>query len=98
MSMVFDLVLGVFREPGLIANLRDKELPEDLSLVIRLAAGERAALQCALDATGEIAETLVDASVFFCSRSCSRPVPILIGCLERIAMPRRSACATTIAG
>jgi hypothetical protein len=65
MSRVFDLVLGIFREPGLVADLRDKELPENLSLVIRLAAGEGAALQCALDTTGETAETLVEASTFF---------------------------------
>lgn len=65
MSRVFDLVLGVFREPGLVSDLRDKKLPENLPLVIRLAAGEGAALQCALDTTGESAETLVDASVFF---------------------------------
>ena len=65
MSRVFDLVLGVFREPGLVTELREKELPENLSLVIRLAAGEGAALQCALDTTGETAETLVEACVFF---------------------------------
>lgn len=65
MSKVFDLVLGVFREPGLIAELRDKQLPDDLGLVIRLAAGEDAALQDAIATTEESAETLLDASVFF---------------------------------
>jgi hypothetical protein len=65
MSTVFDLVLGAFREPGLVAELRDKQLPDELAQVIRLAAGEDAALQGAVDATGEIAETLVEASVFF---------------------------------
>jgi hypothetical protein len=65
MSRVFDVVLGVFREPGLVADLHNRELPENLPLVIRLAAGEGAALQSALDTTGETAETLVEASVFF---------------------------------
>jgi hypothetical protein len=65
MSTVFDLVLGAFREPGLVAELRDKQLPDELAQVIRLAAGEDAALQGAVDTTGEVPETLVEASVFF---------------------------------
>ena len=65
MSRVFDIVMGVFREPGLIADLRDKQLPDDLQLVMRLAAGEGAASRGAMEATGETAEVLADASVFF---------------------------------
>ncbi len=65
MSTVFDLVLGAFREPLLVTELRDKQLPDDLAQVIRLAAGEDAALQGAVERTGEVPETLIEASVFF---------------------------------
>lgn len=65
MSKVFDLVLGMFREPGLIAEMRERALPHDVALVIRIAAGETAAIENAAALTGESAEMLLEASVFF---------------------------------
>lgn len=65
MSKVFDLVLALFREPGLIAELRDHALPDDVGLVIRIAAGEAAALVNAAESTGESSEVMVEASVFY---------------------------------
>jgi hypothetical protein len=60
-----DLVLAVFREPARIAEMRDRPLPDDVAGVIRLAAGENQALESAQDSTGESAETLLEASIFF---------------------------------
>ncbi|MBK9654715.1 MAG: J domain-containing protein [Rhodanobacteraceae bacterium] len=65
MSKVYDLVLAMFRDPGLIAELRDRALPDDVGLVIRIAAGEAAALDNAVESTGESSEVMVEASVFF---------------------------------
>jgi hypothetical protein len=60
-----DLVLAVFREPTRISELRDCALPEGIAQVIRLAAGESAALQSAQAVTGETEAVLVEACVFF---------------------------------
>lgn len=65
MSKVFDLVMGIFREPGLITELRERALPEDVSLVIHIAAGEAATIDHAVATTGEPLDGLVEASVFF---------------------------------
>ncbi len=60
-----DLVLAVFREPARIVEMRDRPLPDDIARVIRLAAGENQALERAQEGTGESAETLIEASIFF---------------------------------
>ena len=65
MSKVFDLVMGLFREPGLISELRERALPDDVALLIRIAAGESAAIENAAESAGEPADVLVEASVFF---------------------------------
>lgn len=57
--------LALFREPGRIADFRDRPLPPDVGQVIRVAAGEAAAVQSAQDATEENAETLAEASIFY---------------------------------
>ncbi|GMU43065.1 MAG: DnaJ domain-containing protein [Xanthomonadales bacterium] len=65
MAAWIDLVLAVFKDPGLVADLRDRPLPEDVGQAIRLAAGESAALLTAQEMTGLDGETLIEASVFF---------------------------------
>lgn len=64
-TAVIDLVLAVFKDPGMIAEVRERPLPEDVAQVIRVAASEAAAVQAAQEMTGADAETLVEASVFF---------------------------------
>lgn len=68
MSMHNDAIqraLAAFREPVRMAELRERPLPHDVGTLIRIAAGEAAALDAAEEGTGEPRETLVEASVFF---------------------------------
>lgn len=60
-----DLVLAMFREPARIADMRERPLPDDVAKIIRLAAGEAQALESAIEASGEVEDTLIEASVFF---------------------------------
>lgn len=60
-----DLALAMFREPARIAELRERALPSELGQVIRLAAGEAAAVAAAVDSCDESEDTLKEASVFF---------------------------------
>ena len=58
-------VLALFREPGRVADFRDRPLPEDTGQIIRIAAGESAAIENAVELTDERAETLIDACIFY---------------------------------
>jgi len=60
-----DLALAVFREPSRIAEVRDRPLPEDIARIIRLAAGEHAALEDAKQSTGSTAQVLAESCAFF---------------------------------
>ncbi|MFO1493724.1 MAG: DnaJ domain-containing protein [Lysobacterales bacterium] len=60
-----DLALAMFREPARIAELRERALPSELGQVIRLAAGEAAAVAAAVERCDESEDTLKEASVFF---------------------------------
>lgn len=60
-----DLVLAVFADPDRIAECRERPLPEGIGQVIRLAAGEAAAVAAAVESTHAPRGALLDASVFF---------------------------------
>ena len=60
-----DLALAVFREPSRLAEVRDRPLPEDIARIIRLAAGETAALHEAIQSSGATAESLAESCTFF---------------------------------
>lgn len=60
-----DLALAMFREPARVAELRERGLSPDLGQVIRIAAGETAAVAAAIERCDESEETLKEASVFF---------------------------------
>lgn len=68
-----DLVLALFRDPGLVAEFRERALPGDIGQVIRIAAGEGAATDAAVEATGLPAETLGEACVFFLQQMLFAP-------------------------
>ncbi len=57
--------LALFREPARIAEFRERPLPEDVGQIIRIAAGESAGIDEAVESTGESSETLLDASIFY---------------------------------
>lgn len=60
-----DLALAMFREPARVAELRERGLSPDLGQVIRIAAGEAAAVAAAIERCDESEDTLKEASVFF---------------------------------
>ena len=64
-SNAIQSALALFREPGRIADFRDRPLPSDVGQVIRVAAGEAAAIQAARESTEENAETLAEACIFY---------------------------------
>ena len=57
--------LALFREPGRICDFRERPLPTDVALIIRLAANESGMLQATAEATGESVETLSEACIFY---------------------------------
>lgn len=60
-----DLALAMFREPARVAELRERGLSPDLGQVIRIAAGETAAVAAAIERCSESEDTLKEAGVFF---------------------------------
>lgn len=68
-----DLVLALFKDPGLVAEFRERALPGDIGQVIRIAAGEGAATEAAVEATGIAAEALAEACVFFLQQMLFAP-------------------------
>ncbi len=60
-----DLALAVFKDPGLLADLRERPVPGDIGKVIRIAAGEQAAREAAAAESGVTGAELVEACVFF---------------------------------
>ena len=71
MSDAFDLMLGVFRSPARSTTLRTRELPDDVLDVIRVAAGDEAAIAGARAGTGlddadlHVAASLLLHNMFF---------------------------------
>lgn len=63
-AAAIDLALAAFKDPGMLAELRERPLPADIGQVIRIAAGESGALQSAQEMTGLEAEVLSEACVF----------------------------------
>ena len=57
--------LALFREPGRICDFRERPLPTDVALIIRLAANESGMLEATAEATGESVETLSEACIFY---------------------------------
>lgn len=64
-SEAVQLALAMHREPGRTAELRERGLPDDVGLLIRVAAGESGALDACAESTGYPPEHLLDASVFY---------------------------------
>lgn len=60
-----DLALAVFKDPGLLADLRERPVPGDIGKVIRIAAGEQAAREAAAAESGATSAEVVEACVFF---------------------------------
>lgn len=60
-----DLALAVFKDPGLLAELRERPVPDDIGKVIRIAAGEQAAREAAVAESGATSTEVVEACVFF---------------------------------
>lgn len=66
MSMAaFESVIGLFRDPSRVEDVRTRALPEGLSAVIRIAAGDEELAGEWSSETGESAEAVTEACVFF---------------------------------
>jgi DnaJ-domain-containing protein 1 len=66
MSMAaFESVIGLFRDPSRVEDMRNRALPEGLSAVIRIAAGDEELAGEWSSETGESAEAVTEACVFF---------------------------------
>ncbi len=55
----------VFRDPARVAELRSRALADDVVLVLRVAAGDQAAVAVASERTGLDAEELFEAAIFY---------------------------------
>ncbi|WP_158637260.1 DnaJ domain-containing protein [Arenimonas daejeonensis] len=63
--LALEQALACHRSPGLLGAALSRPLPEDMLVLVRLAAGDDAlARECAA-ASGESAETVVEAAIFF---------------------------------
>lgn len=68
-----DLALAVFKDPGLLVDLRERPLPEDVGVAIRIAAGECAARDAAVADSGIPPDAVVEACVFFLQQTLFAP-------------------------
>jgi len=64
-TLAIQAALALFREPARIVDFRERPLPDDVGLIIRIAAGETASINDAADSTEESSATLIEASVFY---------------------------------
>ena len=64
-SPALEQALAAYRSPGLYLRLRERALPDDLLLVLRVAAGDTQALEYAQSVSGEASSELREAAVMF---------------------------------
>lgn len=72
-SPALDQALVAFRTPGIFGRLREIELPEDVLLLIRIAAGEAEAREWACRASGEVEATVCEAAALFIQQVMFHP-------------------------
>ena len=64
-SPALDQALAALRDTALLPRLRERRLPDGIGLLLRIASGERAAVEAAVASTGEAEATVAGILGFF---------------------------------
>ncbi len=86
-----DQAIAAFRDPSLVAELRERSLADEVILVLRVAAGDKAAIAQAQQRTSDSGEQLQEAAVFYLQQALFTPhanAYRVLGCREDAAQQR----------
>ncbi len=88
------VAIDLLRVPSRVRMIRDAPLPGGMDLLLRIAAGDRAAINGRHAADRAIRKTCCGRRPSSSSsRSCCHPIPTVTGCSAPTAMRRRRAAA-----
>lgn len=72
-SPAIDQALAALRAPGLYSRVRERRLPEDVLVLLKVAAGEAQTRELACASTGAHADTVIEAAVLFIQQAMFYP-------------------------